>query len=62
MNNPIMAQFNMFMQQMRGQDPNAILNQLVKSGRITQQQLNQAQEQAKKLEPQLEELRKKLGY
>ena len=39
----MMQQFQAFMQQMRGQDPNALLNQLVSSGQVSQAQLNQAQ-------------------
>ena len=60
-NNPMMMQFNQFMQQMRGQDPNAILNQLLQSGRISQQQLNQAHQQAKNLENQFANIRKNFG-
>lgn len=62
MGNPMMMQFNQFMQQMRGQNPNAILNQLVQSGRISQQQLNQAHQQAKQLETQLAGIRKNFGF
>ena len=57
-NNPIMVQFNQFMQQMRGQDPNAILNQLLQSGKISQQQINEAHKQAKQLQTQFESIRK----
>lgn len=60
-NNPMMTQFNQFMQQMRGQDPTAILNQLLQSGRISQQQLNQAHQQAKNLENQFANIRKNFG-
>lgn len=60
-NNPMMMQFNQFMQQMRGQDPTAILNQLLQSGRISQQQLNQAHQQAKNLQNQFANLRKSFG-
>lgn len=48
MNNPIM-QFPKFMQQMRGKDPNAIINGLISSGQINQQQLNQVQQQAQQM-------------
>lgn len=47
-NNPIM-QFPKFMQQMRGKDPNAMINELVASGKINQQQLNQVQQQAQQM-------------
>ena len=62
MNNPLMMQFNQFMQQMRGQDPNAIINQLVASGRINQQQINQAHQRAKELEKQFEGIKKNFGF
>lgn len=62
MNNPIMMQFNQFMQQMKGQDPNAIINQLVASGRINQQQINQAHQRAKQFEKQFEGIKKNFGF
>ena len=52
-----MQMFQQFMQSMRGQDPNQILNQMISSGRITQQQLNQVQMQAKQMESQFKVLR-----
>lgn len=42
----MMQQFQSFMQQMRGKDPKAMLNDLVSSGRVSQEQLNAAQQQA----------------
>lgn len=62
MNNPMMMQFNQFMQQMKGQDPNAIINQLVESGRINQQQINMAHQRAKELEKQFESMKKTFGF
>lgn len=62
MNNPMMMQFNQFMQQMKGQDPNAIINQLVASGRINQQQINMAHQRAKELEKQFEQMKKNFGF
>ena len=61
MNNPLMMQFNQFMQQMRGQDPNVIINQLVASGRINQQQINEAHKRAKEFERQFEGIKKNFG-
>ncbi len=61
MNNPLMSQFEQFMQQMRGQNPSAVLNQLLQSGKISQQQINQAHRQAKQLEAQLSSIRKNYG-
>lgn len=42
-------QFHQFMNQMRGKDPNAIIQQMVSSGRISQDQLNQAQQRAQQM-------------
>lgn len=54
--------FQQFMQSMRGQDPNQILNQMISSGRITQQQLNQVQMQAKQMESQFDGFKKMFGF
>ena len=61
MMNPIEKQFNMFMQQMKGQDPNQLLNQLVSSGKISQNQINQAHKQVENFKGQLDGLRKTFG-
>ena len=45
----IMQQFQNFMQSMQGKDPKAMLNDLVSSGRVSQEQLNAAQQQAQQL-------------
>ena len=52
MPNPMqmISHFPQFMQQMRGQDPQQLLNQLVQSGRVNQQQLNQAQQMAQQMQ------------
>lgn len=42
-------QFQQFMSQMQGKDPKAMLNDLVSSGRVSQEQLNAAQQQAQQL-------------
>ena len=39
--NPMMGQFQQFMNQMRGRDPQQMINELVSSGKINQNQLNQ---------------------
>lgn len=59
--NPLQMQFNQFMQQMKGFDPNVIINNLVSSGRVSQQQLNQAQKQVENYKNQLENMRKNFG-
>ena len=45
----MMQQFQNFMQSMQGKDPKAMLNDLVSSGRVSQEQLNAAQQQAQQL-------------
>lgn len=60
--NPVIRQFNQFMQQMRGQDPSAIIQQLVSSGRITQDQLDAAQKQAETYRSQFESIKKNFGF
>lgn len=45
-NNNILAQFQQFKQQMQGKNPNEEINKLLKSGAISQQELNQAQQMA----------------
>lgn len=60
--NPLQNQFNQFMQQMRGQDPNAIINQLLSSGKVNQQQINQAHQKAKEFETQFEHMKKFFGF
>lgn len=53
--------FQQFVQQMKGQDPNKIINDMVQSGKLTQQQLNMVQMQAKQVEEQLAGMRKMFG-
>ncbi len=43
MNNSMLQQFPQFVEQMRGKDPNQVLNDLMTSGRVSQAQLNEAQ-------------------
>lgn len=64
MPNPMqmISQFPQFMQQMRGQDPQQLLNQLVQSGRVNQQQLNQAQQMAQQMQGQFEQFRGMFGF
>lgn len=57
-----MRMFQQFMQSMRGQDPNQILNQMISSGRISQQQLNQIQAQARQMESQFDGFKKMFGF
>ena len=59
--NPFQMQFNQFMQQMRGHDPNKLIQQLVSSGKVSQQQLDAAQKQAEMYKSQFEGMRKTFG-
>ena len=44
------ADFQRFMQQMQGRNPVEEINRLLQSGRITQAQLNQAQQMAQQMQ------------
>ena len=57
----MMQQFQQFMQQMRGKDPNSIINEMVSSGKLTQEQLNQAQQQAQQMQGMFEGMRGMFG-
>lgn len=59
--NPMIQQFQRFMQQMQGKDPNAMIQELVQSGRISQQQLNQVQQQAQQMQNMFAPLRGMFG-
>ena len=53
----MMQQFQQFMNQMRGKAPNAMIQELVSSGRVSQQQLDQAQKQAQQMQGMFEGMR-----
>ena len=57
----MMQQFQSFIQQMRGKDPNAMIQELVSSGRVSQQQLDQAQKQAQQMQGMFEGMRGMFG-
>lgn len=59
--NPMQNQFFQFMQQMQGKDPNKIINEIVSSGRITQAQLDQVQQQARQMEGAFQSMRGMFG-
>lgn len=46
----MIQQFNQFKQQMQGVDPRNMLMQMLQSGKINQQQLNQAQQMAQQMQ------------
>lgn len=57
----MMQQFQQFMQQMKGKDPNAIINEMVSSGKISQEQLNHAQQQARQMSGMFDGMRGMFG-
>lgn len=57
----MMQQFQKFMDQMRGKDPNAMIQELVSSGRVSQQQLDRAQKQAQQMQGMFEGMRGMFG-
>lgn len=57
----MMQQFQAFMNQMRGKDPNAIINEMVSSGKISQQQLDAAQKQAQQMQGMFDGMRSMFG-
>lgn len=57
----MMQQFQQFMSQMRGKDPDAMIQDLVSSGRVSQQQLDQAQKQAQQMQGMFDGMRGMFG-
>ena len=57
----MMLQFQQFMQQMKGKDPNAIINEMVSSGKISQEQLNHVQQQAQQMSGMFDGMRGMFG-
>ena len=58
----MMQQFQRFMNQMQGKNPNEMIEQIVASGQLSQQQLNSIQQQAKNMEQQLSAMRSMFGF
>lgn len=58
----MIQQFNSFMQAYRGQDPNALIQQAVSSGRISQDQLNIIQQRAGQIAGMLDGLKGQFGF
>lgn len=55
-------QFQQFMQQYKGQDPNALIQQAVSSGRISQEQLNIIQQRAGHIAGVLDGMKGQFGF
>lgn len=54
--------FQQFMQQNQGKNPNEMIQQMLSSGKLNQQQLNQAQQMAKQMEGSLNGLKSTFGF
>lgn len=57
----MMQQFQQFMNQMKGKDPNAVIQDMIQSGKITQDQYNQARQQAQQMQGMFEGMRGMFG-
>lgn len=57
----MMQQFQQFMNQMHGKDPNAIIQDMMQSGKITQEQYNAARQQAQQMQGMFEGIRGMFG-
>ena len=57
----MMQQFQQFMNQMKGKDPNAVIQDMRQSGKITQDQYNQARQQAQQMQGMFEGMRGMFG-
>ena len=58
----MMQQFQRFMNQMQGENPNEMIEQIVASVQLSQQQLNSIQQQAKNMEQQFSAMRSMFGF
>lgn len=59
---PLMQNFTNFMNRMRGQNPRAIINQMVQSGQISQQQLNAVQQKARQMSGVFGQFKNRFGF
>lgn len=60
--NPVANPFLNFMNQMRGNDPDAMIQQMVQSGQLTQDQLNAVQQRARQMAQMFEPFRKMFNF
>lgn len=60
--NNVNMNFIQFMNSMKGKNPNEIINGMVQSGRINQQQLNIAQQKAKQMSNFFDGFRSMFGF
>lgn len=57
-----MSNFVNFMNSMRGQDPNQIINSMLQSGKINQNQLNQIQNKAQQMQSAFAPFKQMFGF
>lgn len=60
--NNIFVAFEKFMQQMQGLNSHDVLNQLIQQKGITQQQINELQNEAQQIMPQVKGLKNIFGF
>lgn len=64
--NPIGGQFQQFMGrikgQMQGRSPQDVINQMVSTGQLSQQQLNAIQQRAQQIAPMLNGMKNMFGF
>lgn len=60
--NPIGGQFQQFMGQMHGKNPQEMINQMLTSGQLSQQQLNAIQQRAQQIAPMLNGMKNMFGF
>lgn len=60
--NPIGGQFQQFMGQMQGENPQEMINQMLTSGQLSQQQLNAIQQRAQQIAPMLNGMKNMFGF
>ena len=64
--NPIGGQFQQFMgqikDQMQGRNPQDVINQMVSTGQLSQQQLNAIQQRAQQIAPMLNGMKNMFGF
>lgn len=60
--NPIGWQFQQFMGQMQGKNPQEMINQMLTSGQLSQQQLNAIQQRAQQIAPMLNGMKNMFGF
>lgn len=64
--NPIGGQFQQFMGQIKGQmqgrNPQDVINQMVSTGQLSQQQLNAIQQRAQQIAPMLNGMKTMFGF